>query len=302
MWNTVGRMKQDPEVTHDPLQSLSIWRSAIRDVHDQKVLDSVAQSLWQVPNPPGIHEDGTTTFQPSDNCNPNTSSSMDFDLAAAFSPLYRSHEPGHPCEHSGTVQACLFCPAFTDWGPTALDLDPNALHDSFQTEVDMLLSETAAHDNIGFGDFLNIHNFEDTTFPVNIGRLLDWEMVNQWGVTDHSSDLLDPMNLEAQTNLESTPQSFAFSSIGDVRSSDMMCSASLDATRPSQSEFSDTRPSAGLLQSPGHSSSSQGAEKALLTCLVGTLLFKVLVTFIKLERICPLERDFTANNAHTSTV
>ncbi|KAI9164128.1 hypothetical protein HJFPF1_05765 [Paramyrothecium foliicola] len=294
MWNTVKRKGHGIGISaHDPLDNLRTWRLAVRDAQDRAVLDQVANTLWNVPMP-GLPSEPQTraATRPSSYTD---MSSMLLVATPSDSAFFDVKEPLGPdvpfesiqCHFGGTSEGYLPLDSFSS-SSGAEDLAPH-----FHNEVDLLLAETSAHDEIRFSDFLHIPHSQMTPsrpeerdvlgsrLQENPGTNTCWDFTSNYFSPElRTAGVVPFWNDFNLTNGTISPMQLnKLPAPGWDPPDEVSASSWLQPPLPNNSN-------------PGKT--GQDDEKGLIKMLIGTLMFQVVVTFLRSLVDCgPLLRILT---------
>lgn len=306
MWDAVCRKKQDQDVaSHNPLDGLSVWRSAIQDLQDRTAFDHIAQALWDVTISPSVNEGVAKNVQQTETATGADASMTPLtedDFSTWCSPLFPFPELDQSHDNPELAQACLFN-SNSIYPASSMTAESDALSDFFQSGVDMLLSETAAHDDIRFADFLNIPGLEEALS--SSGAVHYPGLGGESGATTADQAYGHPCEgiLAGSGQHELGPE------IGASQASDPLWPGNpfnhgrLDVASTSPLDSSDTMSGGGRPRPPGSgetsSQISHGHSPAttLLTCLIGTVLFQAVVAFLTSERLPIASHKSSTTNA-----
>lgn len=273
MWDTVNQNKRlgtdDPR--RNPLDEIHLWRKAIYDSRDRLVLDRAVDDMWLNPKGSSTPDDASGILLPGLNARDQVliiDNSSDPDISADPSLfdmpggcLFDFLELDNPDPSSALPGSSLF-DTLPGLEHDASDSQTHMLLQSFQSNVGQLLTETSTTDNLRFADFLNIPGLEEILPPSTVPPILTQGpsiYAPPPGDMPFDCHIWEPLlgTIDPQAVLAPDPA------------------------------LSDTPGVSGLSGSPrsGYTQSSSGGRglgrPILATCLIGTLLFKAVMVFLR---------------------
>ncbi|CAH0021221.1 unnamed protein product [Clonostachys rhizophaga] len=257
MWNAVRNENAGRGVVnhHDSLAGLSTWRLAIVDSEDQLILDHIAYELWDVPIPSAFSEDDTQTRSLID--------SVDSGLGDLWA---------HPVSYSDI--------------PESLNTNrsiPQTPLQTFQDDVSLLLSTTAVHTSLLFSDFLHVPGLEGNLRPEATTSTIN-------GVSS-SPQISNGGNPLTDSDAFTHPPSDSWGDFGYVPGLDGIINPEClrlgnppiwDSSTQTLNMNSQSQGLMGLPPQGLGSTTTTDSATGVLQCLIGTILFQVVVIFLKI--------------------